>query len=170
MTTARSVDADDALTALYLRHYTDLVGLVGLMLGDVAAAEEVAQDAYIAVKRAWHRIEDMDRAAAYLRSTALNLARTRMKRHKLHLTKVRAEPERHVASAEASALASAVADDVVAALRRLPARQREAVVLRYYADLTEPQIAEAMGLSVGAVKSHLHRGRAALAALLEEHR
>lgn len=165
-----TTDADEALTALYLRHYTEIVALVGLTLGTVADAEEVAQDAFIAVRRSWQRIEDIDKAAAYLRSTALNLARTRLRRHKLHLVKVRAEPEQHVPSAEAAALSAALGDEVIAALRRLPAQQREAVVLRYYADLTQNQIAEVMGIALGTVKSHLSRGRAALAAILKEHR
>jgi RNA polymerase sigma factor (sigma-70 family) len=72
------------------------------------------------------------------------------------------------ASPEASALAHDDHDRVIAALRTLPARQREAVVLRYYVDLGEADIAAAMRVSAGSVKTHLHRGLAALSRVLEE--
>ncbi len=72
-------------------------------------------------------------------------------------------------SAEHGALISLQRDAVVAALQRLTARQREAIVLRYYADLSEAEIADAMGISRGAVKSHTARGMAALRTALERH-
>ena len=73
-------------------------------------------------------------------------------------------------SAEASATRVATSDAVLARVRRLPRRQRECVVLRFYADLTVPEIAATLGVAEGSVKSHLHRALAALAVDLEEHR
>jgi RNA polymerase sigma factor (sigma-70 family) len=74
------------------------------------------------------------------------------------------------AAADVGALASEEQARVLAALRRLPVRQREALVLRYYADLSEAEIAAAMGVSAGSVKTHAHRGLATLAELLGEDR
>ncbi len=158
--------ADEALTALYTEHYRALVRLAALLLDDVGASEEVVQDAYVKMHGAWRRIQDPDKAAAYLRSTVLNLARSRMRR-RLVARKHATAPMPDAPSAEYDALARAERQDVVTAIKALPARQREAIVLRYYAELSEAQIAEAMGCTPGAVKSHIHRGKAALANHLE---
>lgn len=159
-------DADDALTALYVKHYTTLVRLAALLLDDRGASEEVVQDAYVKMHAAWRRIDDTDRALAYLRQTVVNLARSRMRR-RLLVIKHAPKPMPDAPSAEYAAMAGVERAEVLAGLRALPARQREAVVLRYYGDLSQAQIAAAMGCSVGAVKSHVHRGMAALAKSLE---
>lgn len=159
-------DADQALPDLYRVHYRSLVRLAALLLDDVGASEEVVQEAFIKMHGAWRRLREPDKALAYLRQTTINLARSRM-RHRLVARKHAPKPMPDTASAESSAMEALERNAVVAALRTLPVRQREAMVLRYYADLTEPAIAEAMGLSTGAVKSHLHRGRAAVAQILE---
>ncbi|HVF21264.1 MAG TPA: SigE family RNA polymerase sigma factor [Mycobacteriales bacterium] len=161
-----SVTAEDALTTLYVEHYRSLVRLAAFLLDDVGTSEEVVQDAYVKMLGAWRRIEDPDKAAAYLRSTVLNLARSKMRR-KLVARKHEPTPPTDVASAEHDAIGHENQREVIAALRRLPARQREALVLRYYGDLPEAEIAAAMGCSPGTVKSHIHRGKAALAELLE---
>ena len=161
-----SVAAEDALTTLYVEHYRSLVRLAAFLLDDVGVSEEVVQDAYVKMLGAWRRIDDPDKAAAYLRTTVLNLARSRMRR-RLVARKHEPAPPADIASAEHDAMEHESRREVVAALRRLPPRQREALVLRYYGDLSEAAIAEAMGCSQGAVKSHIHRGKAALAELLE---
>ena len=161
-----SVSPDDALTTLYVEHYRSLVRLAAFLLDDVGTSEEVVQDAYVKMLGAWKRIDDPDKAAAYLRSTVLNLARSKMRR-RLVARKHDPGPPDDVASAEHTAIGHENQREVVAALRRLPARQREALVLRYYGDLSEAEIAATMGVSQGAVKSHLHRGKAALARHLE---
>jgi RNA polymerase sigma-70 factor (sigma-E family) len=154
------------LAELYRTHYRSLVRLAALLLDDVGTSEEVVQDAYIRMHGAWRRIKDPDKALPYLRTTVINLSRSRM-RHRQVAEKHAPKPMPDAPSAEYGAIAAAERDAVIAALRELPAKQREAVVLRFYGDLSELEIAAAMGVSQGAVKSHLHRGKAALARSLE---
>lgn len=164
--TAR-VEADEALTALYTSHYRSLVRLAALLLGgDGGLGEEVVQDAYVRMHGAWHRLRDHEAAAAYLRRTVVNLAHSRT-RHARVVERHAESPTENMPSAETMALRSLANADVMRALQALPRRQREALVLRYYADLSEAQIAEAMGISAGAVKSHASRGLAALRSTLE---
>ncbi len=158
--------ADEAVTALYVAHYRGLVRLAALLLDDVGAAEEVVQDAYVRMHSSWHRIRDPQSAAGYLRTTVVNLARSRL-RHRQVVRRHAPAPLPDLPSAEQGALDRLEHDRVVAALRTLPGRQRECLVLRYYGDLSEAQIAEAMRISTGAVKSHASRGMAALRAALE---
>lgn len=163
------LDADAAVTALYLAHYRSLVRLAVLLVDDVGTAEEVVQDAYVRMHGSWRRIRDPQAAVGYLRTTVLNLARSRL-RHRQVARRHAPLPEPDAPSAEHGALQRLENDRVVAALRTLPGRQRECLVLRYYGDLSEAQIAEAMGISTGAVKSHASRGMSALRAALEQAR
>ena len=160
------LDADEALTVLYAAHYRRLVRLAALLLDDVGTSEEIVQDAYVKMHAAWRRIRDPHAAEAYLRTTVVNLARSRM-RHRQVAERHPAKPMPDAASAEHGALELLERQEVIRGLRRLPVRQRECLVLRYYADLSEAQIADAMGISTGAVKSHASRGMAALRAALE---
>lgn len=160
------LDADQALTALYTAHYRKLVRIAALLLDDIGVSEEVVQDAYVKMHGAWKRIRDPQAAEAYLRTTVANLARSRMRR-RMVAQKHAPKPMPDAPSAEHGAMESLERDRVVAALRCLPPRQRECLVLRYYADLSEAQIAETMKISPGAVKSHASRGMAALRARLE---
>ena len=159
--------ADDLLTALYTAHYRELVRLAAFLTGDRDNAEEVVQDAYVKVHGSWRRLREMDKAEAYLRTTVVNLSRSRL-RHRQVTQKYQPEPLVDAASAETFALQHVQRDTVLDALHQLPRRQREAVVLRYYGDLSEAQTAAAMGCSVGAVKSHTSRAMAALRPLLED--
>jgi RNA polymerase sigma-70 factor (sigma-E family) len=157
------------VTALYQAHALGLVRLAVLMLGDQQAAEDVVQDAFLGLYRRWSALKDQDRALSYARSSVLNgcrmVLRSRSTRDKLTL----AAPD-DIESAEATALLGEANREVLAALRRLPARQREAVLLRYYLDMTEDQAARAMQVSRGTVKSATSRGLAALGRLLKEER
>jgi RNA polymerase sigma-70 factor (sigma-E family) len=164
--TSVSWDADEAVTALYAAHYRSLVRLAALLLRDVDAAEEVVQDAFVAMHGAWRRLRDPDKALAYLRQAVVNRARSAL-RHRKVAERHRPQPTPDEASAEYGALAALEHQAVLDALRRLPARQREALVLRYYLDLSEAEIAATMRVSRGAVKSHTSRGMAALRQLLE---
>lgn len=162
-----AADLDEVpLVELYRTHYRSLVRLAALLLDDVGSSEEVVQEAYIKMHGAWRRVKDPDKALPYLRTTVLNLARSRM-RHRQVAERHAPRPMPDAPSAEYGAITRAERDAVVAALRLLPAKQREALVLRFYGDLSEAQIAATMGVSLGAVKSHLHRGKAALARHLE---
>jgi RNA polymerase sigma-70 factor (sigma-E family) len=160
------LDADSALTALYTSHYRQLVRLAALLLDDLGVSEEVVQDAYVKMHGSWHRIRDPEAAIGYLRTTVVNLARSRLRR-RMVAQKHAPKPMPDAPSAEHGALELLERDRVIQALRRLPGRQRECLVLRYYGDLSEVQIAETMGISPGAVKSHASRGMAALRASLE---
>ena len=155
--------ADEAVALLFAAHYRELVRLAALLMHDAAAAEDVTQDAYVALHANWRRVRDADKALAYLRASVLNKARSALRRRSV-VTRylAAAPPPGTVPSAEAGALGVLQHEEVLAAIRRLPVRQREAIVLRYYADLSEAQIADAMGVSRGAVKSHAARGMAAL--------
>ena len=161
--------ARQQVTALYQAHALGLVRLAVLMVGDQQAAEDVVQDAFLGLYRRWSALKDPDRALSYARSSVLNgcrmVLRARSSRDKVTL----AAPD-DVESAEATAILGEANQEVIAALRRLPARQREAVVLRYYLDMTEDQAAQAMRVSRGTVKSATSRGLAALGRLLKEER
>ena len=155
--------------ALFRAEYRALVRLAVLLLGDRGASEEVVQDAFVQLHRGGHRIADPAKAPAWLRSAVLNGARSRLRRRDVrrrHLAPVPAPAP----DAESAAIAGDDHRRVVAALRTLPARQREALVLRFYADLSEAETAAAMGVSAGSVKQHVHRGLAALATVLEGER
>lgn len=162
-------DADQAVTELYGAHYRSLVRLAMLLLRDTEAAEDVVQDAFVAMHRAWRRLRDPEHALPYLRQAVMNRARSALRRRKVEI-KYAPNPVPDAPSAEHGALDSLERDAVLAALDRLPVRQREALVLRYYSDLSEAQIAEAMGVSRGAVKSHTSRAMHALRTVLEDGR
>jgi RNA polymerase sigma-70 factor (sigma-E family) len=156
--------ADDPLAGLHRDHYAALVRLASLVLGDVGLAEQVVQDAFVKLHMRWGGLRQLDRAPAYLRSAVLNGARSQLRHHKVrdrHDARRTVPPT--VASPEHAALERAEHERVVVALRLLPERQREALALRYYLDLPEVEIAAAMGVSAGSVKTHLHRGLATLA-------
>jgi RNA polymerase sigma-70 factor (sigma-E family) len=159
-------DADGALTALYTAHYRPLVRLAAFLLRDPGQAEEVVQDAFVAMHGSWRRLRDPDKAEAYLRQAVVNRSRSGLRRRKVEL-KHAPKPAPDAPSAEYGAMGLLDRGAVVEALRALPRRQREVLVLRYYADLSEAQIAEALGISTGAVKSHASRGMAALRTTLE---
>jgi RNA polymerase sigma-70 factor (sigma-E family) len=163
------VTADMANTTLYAEHWTGLVRLAWLLLRDDQLAEEVAQEAFIAVHRRWDSIRDHARATAYLRRAVVNGARSGLRHRGVeqrHLAREQSEPTAYGSvpepSPEQRALARESHDAMVRALGGLPQRQREVLTMRYYLDLSEAEIADALGISAGSVKAHAHRGLAAL--------
>jgi RNA polymerase sigma-70 factor (sigma-E family) len=146
---------------LYAAHYRSLVRIATMLLRDSGAAEEVTQDAFVAMHGAWPRLRDSGKALAYLRQSVVNRSRSLI-RHRVVAGKYVPPVALPAPGAEESAFAVLERSDVVTALRGLPARQREVLVLRYYADLSEADIALTMRISRGAVKSHAARGIAAL--------
>jgi len=158
--------ADLAVIELYAMHYSSLVRLAMMLVRDTPTAEEVVQDAFIAMHDGWDRLRDTERALAYMRQAVVNRSRSVL-RHRMVVEKNQQKPPPDMPSAEHGALTLLERSAVVAALRGLPERQREAIVLRFYADLSEAEIAAAMRISRGAVKSHTSRGMAALRAALE---
>ena len=167
-------EAEAAVTALYQVHAVGLIRLAVVMLGERPAAEDVVQGAFCALYRRWDHLADTGKALSYVRSSILNGCRSELRR------RIRSErrPDQDAlaagapgaASAEAMALIGEEHREVLAALRRLPRRQREALVLKFYLDLPEPEIAASMGVSQGMVKSTTSRALHALARLLEGER
>jgi RNA polymerase sigma-70 factor (sigma-E family) len=162
-----SWDADEALTAVYTAHYTSLVRLGALLLRDSGTAEEIVQDAFVAMHGHWHRLRDPHKALAYLRTAVVNRCRSRQ-RHLVVVDKHMPRSLPVVPSAEQVALRTAETDRVIEAMRSLPEKQRTVMVLRYYGDLSEAEIAEAMGISRGSVKSHAARATKSLRHVLEQ--
>src|SRR6202050_151628 len=159
--------ADLAVIELYTTQYKALVRLAAMLVRDTQTAEEVVQDAFIAMHDGWHRLKDAEKALAYLRQAVVNRSRSVL-RHRMVVEKNAPKPAPDMPSAEHGAMALLERSEVIAALRDLPERQREAIVLRYYADLSEADIAATMRISRGAVKSHTARAMASLKAALEQ--
>ncbi len=161
------LDADSGVERLFRAHRLAMVRLARLLVDDRETAEDVVQDAFGALHRRWAALASDDAALGYLRTSVVNGSRSVLRRRRT----VRRHPQ-----PAADALTAEPADgrvllaeehrDVLAALRALPTRQREVIVLRYWAELPEAQIAATLGISVGAVKSSASRGRDAIAAVL----
>jgi RNA polymerase sigma-70 factor (sigma-E family) len=163
---AAAQNPDAAITALFGAHYRPLVRLAVLLVHDVATAEEVVQDSFVALHSGLHRLRDNEKALAYLRTAVVNRSRSVL-RHRVVVDRNAPKPPPDMPSAEHGALALLERSAVVSALRKLPVRQREVVVLRFYGDLSEAQIASTMGITRGAVKSHTSRAMSALRSVLE---
>jgi RNA polymerase sigma-70 factor (sigma-E family) len=163
-------EARAAVTDLYQAHAVGLIRLGVVMLGDRAAAEDVVQEAFCGLYRCWPRLADPAKALPYVRSAVLNGCRSvrRHQRRRQGRPLGEAGSWQTAESAEASALLNEEHREVLAALRRLPARQREALVLRFYLELAEPEIAATMGISPGTVKSTTSRALAALGRLVKD--
>nr|WP_179503993.1 SigE family RNA polymerase sigma factor [Nocardioides daedukensis] len=167
---ARGLDADAAVEELYAAHWRSLVRLSVLLVRDQGTAEEVVQDAFVAMHGRWRRLREPDKALAYLRQAVVNRSRSVLRHRKVVERHI--EREAGASAADSTRITEPGADHgvlagerrtaVLDALAGLSARQREVMVLRYYLDLSEAQIAEAIGISRGAVKSHASRGAEAL--------
>jgi RNA polymerase sigma factor (sigma-70 family) len=164
--------ADEAVTVLYRAHALRLTRLAYVMLGDRGLAEDIVQEAFAGLHRRSARLSDTSRAVFYLRSSVLNGCRSVLRRSSaaraLTLVDIVDGPLTVVASAEAAALRGEERRALMSAIRRLPARQRETLVLRFYLDEPEAEIARLMRIRPGTVRSTTYRALAALGRLLEE--
>jgi RNA polymerase sigma-70 factor (sigma-E family) len=160
-------DRDQAVVKLYEHSWLGMVRLAGLMLGDRPSAEDVVQDSFAELYRRWDRVRDPAKAETYLRSTVLNRSRNVLRRRQL-LHRRRPLHEPPVWSAESEAVLGEDRREVLVALAKLPSRRREVIILRYFLDLTDAQIAETLGIAEGTVRSAIHHGLATLAKLLKE--
>ncbi|MGW3649651.1 sigma-70 family RNA polymerase sigma factor [Streptomyces sp. NPDC000878] len=164
------LERETALASLFELHYSSMLRLAVLLGAD--DPENVVAEAYYQLYRKWRRLRETEAAEAYLRSTVCNLTRMRI-RH-LQVARRHVEnpppPEDSVASAESTALLHDDQRVLIGALQQLPARQREALVLRHWLGLKESEIAAAMGISCGSVKTHTARGIAALTQAMETRR
>ena len=164
-----TADAEAAVTALYRQHALGLTRLAHVMLGDRPGAEDVVHEAFYELYRRWDRLKDPAKAPQYLRSSVLNGCRTQLRRPRAPAGP--SADQAHGAaqpSAEADVLAGEDRQAVLAAITRLPDRQREVLVLRYYLDEPEGVIAASLGIGASTVRSTLHRALKALGADLRE--
>ena len=166
-------DRDD-FTELFRAYCTPLTRMAALLVGDVSWAEEVVQDSFIALYERWLQPDfrderESDRALRYLRRNVVNRSRSVLRSRAVAYRPFLLDPgESGNPSAEEEAVNSLEQSAVLSAVLALPTRQREALVLRYYCDLPEATIAEIMGISSGAVKSHTARAMTALRNVLSE--
>jgi RNA polymerase sigma-70 factor (sigma-E family) len=163
-----NADAALSVSELFRAHHLELVRLAVVMVGDLATAEDVVQDCFERLHRRWHVIREPGRALAYARSSVLNGCRSV---HRRSAVSRRYGPRlAQPADAAVPDAAAATADrgQLAAALRQLPRRQREVLVLRYYADLSVAEIAETLGISPSNVRACMSRGLAALADVIGE--
>jgi RNA polymerase sigma-70 factor (sigma-E family) len=170
-----TVPRDDAVAAvaqLYAEQALGMTRLAYVMLGDRAAAEDVVHDAFVGLCRRWKNLTDTRKAQSYLRSSVLNGCRSALRRQIRNRDAPVSRPDAlgplgaEAPGADIPLLAGEDRRAVMAALRRLPHRQREALVLRYYLELPDPEIAQTMGIGESTVRSTAHRGLAALARIL----
>lgn len=161
----RDLERETAVARLFDAQHLQLVRLAAL-LGAGHEAEDVVAEAFCSLYRRWNRLRDGNAALPYLRSCVVNETKMRLRHRRVveRNSEPTATPRR---SAEAEVLVREVQREVLAALDALPTRQREAIVLRYWMDLREAEVAEAMGVSPGTVKTHTSRAMAALALRLQ---
>jgi RNA polymerase sigma-70 factor (sigma-E family) len=160
---------DDALIDLYRAQRLPLLRLAVLLTDDPGTAEDVVQDAFVALQRRWHAV-DPAAAAGYLRTSVVNGVRTLYRRSGVARRHLRSVSLEDVPSADLAVLLSEEQREVIEALRTLPRRQREVLVLRYWSELSEAEIAAALGIARGTVKSSAARGLASLQKQLGDRR
>ncbi|WP_279583235.1 SigE family RNA polymerase sigma factor [Fodinicola feengrottensis] len=166
--TARSAGGRIDIPELYATWWRPMIRLAVLLVDDVQSAEDVVQDAFVALHRRQDALKNPDAAVGYLRVCVLNLSRTVLRRRQVSRRHLKvAEPEQ-TAGADAPLLLSEEHRQALAAVRRLPRRQREVLILRYWSGLSEQEIANTLGISTGSVKSNASRAMAGLRSTLGE--
>lgn len=159
-------DADQAITAIYGTEYRSLVQLAAVLVGDVGIAEEVVQDSFVAMYGAWSRLRDRDKALAYLRQRVISRSRSALRQGMVADGNPPKPQPGIMPSAEQGAITQPERSAVISAMHTLSPRQREALMLRFYLDLSERQAASAMGISLGAANYHTAGAKAALLSVL----
>jgi RNA polymerase sigma-70 factor (sigma-E family) len=161
-------ETGDLVKDLYRAHAVMLVRMAKLLLRDQPSAEDAVQDAFLSLYRALPRLSDHDQLLPYLRAAVINQARSVLRaRRRAALRRVQ-QHEAPAWSAESAAMDGEDRREVMTAVARLPRRAREVLVLRYYMDLPDQEIAAALGVSRGTVSSTASRALTALARELQE--
>jgi RNA polymerase sigma-70 factor (sigma-E family) len=159
---------DQAVDLLFRWHYAELLRLAYCLLGERDAAEDAVQDAFVSLHAHWSRLQDPDAALSYLRSSVVNRCRSRIRGLVRERTPRPWRGDRgDEPSSEEHALREDETDRLAAAVRRLPTRQRQVVVCRYYLELSERETATMLEIGIGSVKRHAHRAVQSLATHLE---
>lgn len=161
-------DAAAAVTALFAVNALGLAKLAYVMTGDRDTADDIVQDAFSGLYRRWEYLSDRGKALSYVRSAVLNSCRSALRRPRPEIAGQLAPLDAEHESAESAVLSAEERKVVMAALRQLPHRQREVLVLRFYLDMTEQEIAAQMGIGQSTVRSSAHRGLAALGRIIKE--
>lgn len=156
-------DPAAAIARLYATERHRLLRLAALFVGDRASAEDLVHDAFAALQRRWSSLDDPSAAAAYLSVSVANGARSLLRRRQSALLRRRPTHPEDTEGADAPLLLAEEHREVVEAVRRLPKRQQQVIALRYWSRLSEAKIAEALGISVGTVKSSASRAVAHIA-------
>ena len=151
-------DRDAAVAALFEVHYRQLLALARRLLDDPRDAEDVVMDSFVGLYRKWGSVRRTDNPLCYLRASVLNGSRNRLRRLRLATARLFSQFEPPAPAAEQSGMLHVEHDSVVRVLHGLARRQREVLVLRYYEQLSEAEIAATLGCSVGSVKTHASRG------------
>jgi RNA polymerase sigma-70 factor (sigma-E family) len=162
--------AAEGLAGAFRSHQRELVRLAAFILGDQAAAEDTVQDLFARLHERQHLLADAEDPLPYLRRAVINGCRSAIRRRVLTRRHDHRNQPAPPLTAEEAALMSEDRREVLRALAELPRRRREVLVLRFYLDLSEAQIAATLGISQGTVKSTTARGLAALARALKETR
>ncbi len=166
MTQSLTID----IAGLYAAHRLQLVRMAVLLVDDIGSAEDVVHDAFITLHQRQSQVREPAAALGYLRMTVINNARSVLRKRQTarrHLNLARLE---NTEPADSELMLAAAHQEVLAAVRKLPARQREVLTLRYWANLSEAEIAQALGISRGSVKSNASRGMDKLETMLGEAR
>ncbi|MDT4961734.1 MAG: hypothetical protein QOF87_1381 [Pseudonocardiales bacterium] len=166
----RSEVARIDVSALYGAHRLQLVRMAILLVDDLGSAEDVVQDAFVGLHRHHDKIRDPEAALGYLRTAVVNGARSMLRRRQTVRKHVRPVQAEVTDSPDSELLLAEDHREVLAAVRTLPPRQQEVLVLRYWSDLSEAEIAHALGISRGAVKSQASRAIDKLETILEGRR
>lgn len=159
----------DAVASLFHTHHRRLVGLASLLCDDQATSEDVVQEAFAGLYRRWWQLRDPHSAVAYLNKAVVNGSRDHLRRGRradASMLRMVPQPEA-LSSAEQDVVARDEGDRLWQAIRVLPQRQRQVLVLRYYLDQSESEIAATLKVSRGSVKQHASRGLVALARCME---
>jgi RNA polymerase sigma-70 factor (sigma-E family) len=165
----QSPDRDDAVGTLFDAHYRHLLAVARRLLDDPADAEDIVMDAFVGLYRRWGAVQRTDNVYLYLRASVVNGSRNRLRRLRLAGLRLFTQLEPPASPADQTAMLHFEHEEVIRALRTLSRRQREVLVLRYFDQQSEAEIAIILGCSAGSVKTHASRGLRALAEAMGEH-
>lgn len=157
---------DELVSELFRSEYRSLVGMARLLVD--SDAEEVVQESFTRLYASFRRLDDVGKARAYLLTTVLNQGRGRLRRRRTARNRSHLMPITGPVDPFAERLADPDGQLVRDAIRQLPRRQQQCIVLRHYSGCSEREIAATLGISGGSVKQHLHRATTALSEQLEE--
>ena len=162
-------DAAAGVEVLCRAQWKPMVRLAYLLCGDQEGAEDIVQDAFAALNRRWDRLRSAEAAGAYLRTAVVNGTRSAIRRRAIARRLLHPIRDERVEAAESTAVRNDEQRRVLAVIRQLPRRQREVIVMRYWAGLSEAEIAATLGVSPGTVKTAAARARSAIQSRMEDH-